>query len=64
MGDVYFTALDFVASLNPSSSRKQRPMMNMNNVNHVENMSISSDVQQQHNGSKFSFVYPLCQIFI
>ncbi len=33
-GDVYFTALDFVASLNPSTSpRKSRPIMNMNNGN-------------------------------
>lgn len=51
MGDVYFTALDFVASLNPTS-RKQRPMMNMNNVNHVDNMNANTEVQQQHNGSK------------
>ncbi|CAF1588419.1 unnamed protein product, partial [Rotaria sordida] len=51
MGDEYFTALDFVASLNPSS-RKPRPMMNMNNVNHVENVNINSEIQQ-HNGSKF-----------
>jgi hypothetical protein len=50
MGDVYFTALDFVASLNPSSSpRKPRPMINMNNgSSHVETVN-----EIQHNGSKF-----------
>ena len=49
MGDVYFTALDFVASLNPSTSpRKPRPIMNMNNGNH--NHHFASEVQQ--NGSK------------
>ena len=52
MGDVYFTALDFVASLNPSSSpRKPRPVMNMNNGNHVNDTNTTSDSQQ--NGSKF-----------
>jgi hypothetical protein len=49
MGDVYFTALDFVASLNPSTlPRKPRPIINMNNSNHID---ISSDIQQ--NGRKF-----------
>ncbi len=49
MGDVYFTALDFVASLNPSAlPRKPRPIINMNNGNHVD---VSSVIQQ--NGSKF-----------
>jgi hypothetical protein len=47
MGDIYFTALDFVASLNPSA-RKPRPIINMNNGSHVE---ISSEIQR--NGSKF-----------
>jgi hypothetical protein len=52
MGDVYFTALDFVASLNPSSSpRKPKAIMNMNNGNHVENTNISAE--KQHNGSMF-----------
>jgi histone-lysine N-methyltransferase SETDB1 len=47
MGDIYFTALDFVASLNPSA-RKPRPIINMNNGSHVE---ISSEIER--NGSKF-----------
>ncbi|CAF0970338.1 unnamed protein product [Rotaria sp. Silwood1] len=55
MGDVYFTALDFVASLNPSSLRKPRPMMNMNNVNHIENINITSEIQQQHNGNGHTY---------
>ncbi|CAF0862011.1 unnamed protein product [Adineta ricciae] len=51
MGDVYFTALDFVASLNPSSSpRKPRPVMNMNNGNHVNDTNATSDSQQNGNG--------------
>lgn len=55
MGDVYFTALDFVASLNPSSSpRKARPMINMNNGNHVENNNNNTSSSIQQNGtSKF-----------
>ena len=38
MGDVYFTALDFVASLNPSlSPKKHKPTLNMSNGQHNGN---------------------------
>jgi hypothetical protein len=51
MGDVYFTALDFVASLNPSATpRKPRPIINMNNGNH-------NDEIQQNGSKKFFFFF-------